>query len=81
MVNLSNGKNISFKKNLHPFHLVNASTWPLLVALMLFNCVVSLVHMINYFKPPVFEIFYSVFYDITSINLFTMNGLIFLIIL
>jgi len=74
-------KNLFFKKNLHPFHLVNTSTWPLLVALMLFNCVISLVHLINYFKPPVFDIIYSLVYDITSVNLFTLNCFIFFLIL
>jgi len=78
---LNNLKNINFKKNLHPFHLVNSSTWPLLSALMLFNCVISLVHLLNYFKAPVLDFFYALIINFASINLFTMNCLIFITIL
>lgn len=72
---------LKFKRDMHPFHLVAPSYWPILIAVMLFNCIVSLLHYINFFNQTVTGSFYILIYLLTRLSWFQVNICVFFIIL
>lgn len=70
-----------YKKELHPFHLVNHSTWPIMVSLMLFNCIISFIYQINFYKIPTVKIIGLYFFNEVYITLFYFNCLVLVLVI
>jgi len=74
------GFQLIYKKNIHPFHMVTPSIWPLMVAIMLFNCVLSFIHQINFFKVPTVRILGLFYIEEINITLFYFNFFILILL-